>query len=105
MTKAEYINIVNDGIKKVEQFTVTTLKKSHHKSRLYDLKKLYNELSGVNRHLFDSDYNFEFQHYKFNVEINKTKKELDKDLKYCIITIHNQLVSIKQNINEIIGLE
>jgi hypothetical protein len=105
MTRNEYLNLVNTAIQKVKQFPITTIKKKDHISKLYELKNLYDrELMPVNRLLFDAEYTFEWKQYKINLEIGKSKKELDANLKYCLTVIFRQLQSIKQDINLIEGL-
>ena len=105
MTKEQYLNMVNEGIKKVNDFNITTIKKAEHKTKLYELKQLYNELMPINRWLFDAENTFEWRQYKLNVEIGKTKKELDQNLRYCIIVISNELRKIRRDIDFIEGFD
>ena len=105
MTKNEYLTLVNEGIKKVNDFNITTIKKAEHKTKLYELKQLYNELMPINRWLFDAENTFEWRQYKLNVEIGKKKKELDQNLRYCIIVISSELRKIRRDIDFIEGFD
>lgn len=98
MTKNEYLQLVYAGIDKVKNFNITVTTKAGHKSKLYELKQLYIDLMIINPYLFDPEYNYEWKKYKLNLETGRTKKELDNNLKYCLLTINKQLHAILEDV-------
>jgi hypothetical protein len=94
--KEEYINLVNEGLKLVNEFPMTVIKKAGHYSKLYDLKELYYKLMPINRWLFEPEGDYDWDRYKKNINLSKTKKELDQNLKLCIYRLNRQLNDIKE---------
>lgn len=93
MTKREYLQLIREKMQEVKNFNITTYKKAYHKTQLENLRQLYYSLTEVNRYLFDPDC-YEFTQYKLNIICNKSKKELDGNLNYCITSIKSQLAGI-----------
>lgn len=103
MTREYCLQLINEGINKVRDFNITVTIKAGHKSKLYEVKNLYNELMAINPYLFEAQYNYEWSQYKLNLETGRTKKELDNNLHRCIAYLHRQLKLIENDIynNEI----
>ena len=98
MNKNEYLQLVYAGIDKVKNFNITVTTKAGHKSKLYELKQLYIDLMIINPYLFDPEYSYEWRQYKLNLETGRTKKDLDNNLRYCIITINKELQAILNDV-------
>lgn len=85
---------VREAIQAVKDYNITTTKKNQHQAQLYEVKNLYYDLMEINRYLFDPEMEYNWRNYKTGVELNKTKKELDKLLQLCILYLGNQLTYI-----------
>jgi len=93
-----YLENINNAILKVKKFPITVKYKSLHTAKYFELLELYKELLPINPYLFDGGNTYESRQYKLNVVLEKTKKELDFNLKLCIIKILKDLQGIKEHI-------
>lgn len=107
MKKNELLEMIKTGKNEVKNFNITVTKKNGHESKLYEVKKLYYNLIPINNFLFDPENEYNWENYKLNINIKKTKKEIDNNLRLCIMYLYNELNAIEQSVynNEIIGLE
>ena len=93
-----YLENINNAILKVKKFPITVKYKSLHTAKYFELLELCNSLLPINPYLFSCGDTYETRQYKLNVVLNKTKKELDHNLKLCIIKILKDLQGIKEHI-------
>lgn len=91
------ITEVNQAIKKVKKFNITTIKKNDHRDFMYyNFKELLEELMSINRFLFMPENFYELKRYKLNIDTGATKKELDGNIRRLKEVTLNQLHSIKR---------
>lgn len=89
---------IQEAIKKVEQFNTTTDKKALHNTKLFEIKKLLNELITVNT-IFTPEFYYTYKNYKKAIEIeynNTSKNNLDSMLSRIKKNILNDLEQIKR---------
>lgn len=88
---------INEGIKLLESFGITITSKKFHNPKYYELEKLvYNHLFKINKFIFTSEC-YEMTTYKRCIQMNDTKKEMDKYLRLSIKYFFNQLHIIKRD--------
>lgn len=87
-------NLVKNLLAEVKKTNITVDKKSLHKSKLYEIKNLYNKCMELNRWLFDPDNEYNYRNYKQSIELKESNKELNKNLRLCLLYLHNQLAKI-----------
>jgi len=91
------ITEVNQAIKKVEKFNITTIKKNDHRGFMYyNFKELLGELMSINRFLFMPENFYELKRYKLNIDTGATKKELDGNVRRLKEVILKHLKSIER---------
>ena len=86
------INNINDIIIDVNNIVITTPRKNGHFAQLEVIRKTMTTIAEkLNDTLYLPDYNAAFCEYNTNIKMNVTKKELDKNLNYCKISLLNDL--------------
>lgn len=89
---------VLNAITKLKSINKTVDKKNLHKTKLEELRKLLHEFMAINKYLFEPEFHYGFCQYSDAIKMNKTKKELDSKLNYCIVSVGNGLVGIIRTI-------
>ena len=88
---------IQEALKKVKGFNITVDKKKYHKDcKIWEVKSLYEDLMSINVWLFETNNEYNFYNYKQAIELNETKKDLDKKLRLCILYIGRQLEQISR---------
>lgn len=89
---------ITEAAKMVKSFNKTCRIKELHKSQVYNLQNLIEEVRiKSNSQLLYYETFYSFQKYKKAVTIfykETTKKDLDHKLNFCLITIFNELESL-----------
>lgn len=86
----------------VKQFNITTEIKNFHYAKVQEVRKLLLNFGEICFIYYPENYS-EFINYNRDVENKLPKKKLDHDLKYCITTIENNIISYLSQIDEIIA--
>ena len=89
---------ITEGKKLIKNFPLTVVKKSYHKSVLYDVKSLYEKLQEINPYLFNAVNSYWWIQYKKAVEEGQKKTYLDHYLKMTLKWAHEQLCMIELGI-------
>lgn len=94
---------IQDAINKVKKFTVTTINKKSHMSKVWEFIDLINDLSHINPYIIHEDDLTGFIWYKklvYNKYNETTKKELDQKLRFAKTDLINTLIRIFEYMTE-----
>ncbi len=97
--KEKLRKMVLEGIDKVKDFNITIRPKAYHKTQIYNLEKLYYELMGINKYLFNPEHEYYYKEYKTMIMFYKgnTKAKMDNQLRRCKRYLLQQLDEILRN--------
>lgn len=74
----------------IQKFPITVTKKAFHQPKYFELAKIWEQLYNI-AYSYDIENDPAMIQYKEDLKTNKSKKQLDHDLNYCVVSLVNQI--------------